>query len=69
MKLFDDAQTMLDEIIREGTLTANGVYGFWAAASDGDDVLVYDDESRSKIAARFPMLRQQWQRKGQSDFR
>ena len=68
-KLFDDAQTMLDEIIREGTLTANGVFGIWPAASDGDDVLVYEDESRAEIIARFPMLRQQWQRKGQNDFR
>ena len=68
-KLFDDAQQMLDDIIRQDLLTAHGVYGFWPAAADGDDVVVYQDPSRSQVVARFHMLRQQWERKGQTDFR
>ena len=68
-KLFDDATEMLEEIISGKLLKANGVYGFWPAASDGDDVLVYTDESRSDVAAKFSMLRQQWERKGQTDYR
>ncbi len=68
-KLFDDAIEMLDEIVSGKLLQANGVFGFWPAASDGDDVLVYTDESRSEVAAKFSMLRQQWERKGQSDYR
>ncbi|RIK81056.1 MAG: methionine synthase [Planctomycetota bacterium] len=64
-KLFDDAQTVLDRIVREGRIKARGVYGFWPAASDGDDIVVYADESRSAEVARFHTLRQQWQRKGQ----
>ncbi|MEX2188912.1 MAG: methionine synthase [Pirellulales bacterium] len=64
-KLFEDAQTLLDRIIRERRVTARGVYGFWPAASDGDDIIVYTDESRTTEAARFHTLRQQWQRKGQ----
>ena len=67
--LFADAQSMLDEIIEKRLLQANAVYGFWPAASQGDDILVYADESRTEIAARFSMLRQQWERKGQNDFR
>ena len=68
-KLFDDAVTMLDEIVSKKLLQANGVYGFWPAASQGDDILVYADESRSDVIAKFCMLRQQWERKGQDEFR
>jgi 5-methyltetrahydrofolate--homocysteine methyltransferase len=49
-------------------LQAKGVYGFWPAASDGDDILVYADEERQSEAARLHTLRQQWQRKGQEVF-
>ncbi|MCH7478425.1 MAG: hypothetical protein IIA14_10020, partial [SAR324 cluster bacterium] len=45
-KLFDDAQKMLDEIVSKKQLTARGVYGFWPANSDGDDVVLFTDESR-----------------------
>ncbi len=68
-KLFDDAQRLLTRIVAEKLLTARGVYGFWPANSVGDDILVYSDPSRSTTIARFPMLRQQWERKGQADFR
>ena len=67
-KLFADAREMLEEIVREKTLTARAVYGFWPAASEGDDILVYADASRTQVLTRFSMLRQQWQRKGQSEF-
>ena len=68
-KLFADAQQMLDKIISDNLLRANGVFGFWPAASQGDDILVYSDASRSNVLATFHMLRQQWERKGQSDYR
>jgi 5-methyltetrahydrofolate--homocysteine methyltransferase len=67
-KLFDDAQELLQKIIDERLLTARGVYGFWPAASDGDDIIVYADDSRSSEQCRFHALRQQWERKGQSMF-
>jgi 5-methyltetrahydrofolate--homocysteine methyltransferase len=67
-RLFDDANTLLDRIIAENLLQARGVYGFWPAASDGDDVIVYTDETRSKERTRFHGLRQQWRRKGQEVF-
>jgi 5-methyltetrahydrofolate--homocysteine methyltransferase len=68
-KLFDDARAMLDRIVREGRIKARGVYGFFPAASEGDDIVVYEDESRRAVARRLPMLRQQWERVGQADFR
>ncbi|WP_437187989.1 methionine synthase [Planctomicrobium sp. SH668] len=68
-KLFDDAQVILKQCLRDQTLVANGVYGFWPANSDGEDIIVWEDESRQKEVARFPMLRQQWERVGQKDFR
>ncbi len=52
-ELFDDANVLLDQIIADGSFQAEGVYGFWPAHSDGDDI-VLDHE-----AVRFPMLRQQ----------
>ena len=68
-RLFGDAQVMLKKIIDERLLSARGLYGFWPANSDGDTVILYEDESREKEIARFPMLRQQWQRKGIDCFR
>ncbi len=68
-ELYENARGMLEDLISNKRLTACGVYGFWPAASDGDDVIVYNDDSRSKELARFHMLRQQWRRKGQQHFR
>ncbi len=68
-RLFDDAQEMLDEIISKKLLTAKAVYGFFPAATDGEDIVVYHDSSRAKEHCRFHGLRQQWERKGQSDYR
>ncbi|HZZ28389.1 MAG TPA: methionine synthase [Pirellulales bacterium] len=67
-KLFDDARRLLDEIVAKKLLTARGVYGFWPAASLGDDVALYTDDSRQHELTRFHFLRQQWERKGQHDF-
>ncbi|MDQ2983141.1 MAG: methionine synthase [Actinomycetota bacterium] len=53
-ELFDDATQLLDEILRDRLLQARGVYGFWPASSDGDDIVVrYDNKTR------FCFLRQQ----------
>ena len=58
-ELFDNAQALLSRIIAGRLLTARGVYGFWPAASDGDDLVLYEDESRTSERLRFNMLRQQ----------
>ncbi|MEQ8846180.1 methionine synthase [Botrimarina sp.] len=68
-RLFDDANRMLDRVIADGSLKARGVYGFFPAAADGEDIVVYSDDSRSAQRCRLHCLRQQWDRKGQKDFR
>jgi len=57
--LFDDAQAMLAQMVRENWLKASGVIGFWPAAADGDDIVVYADEERSTERVRLHSLRQQ----------
>ncbi|MCC7334865.1 MAG: methionine synthase [Pirellulaceae bacterium] len=68
-ELFDDANKLLDEVIAGDLLIANAVYGFWPAASDGDDVLLFADDQRKKELTRLHFLRQQWERQGQKDYR
>lgn len=58
-KLWDDAQAMLDTVIEEKWLTANGVAGFFPAAAVGDDVELYTGEDRSDIRLKLHHLRQQ----------
>ncbi|MCO6455316.1 MAG: methionine synthase [Pirellulaceae bacterium] len=67
-ELYDHARRLLDEIVQRRLLTARGVYGFWPAAADGDDVVLYADETRGVETARLHTLRQQWERKGQTSF-
>jgi 5-methyltetrahydrofolate--homocysteine methyltransferase len=57
--LFKDAEEILDRIVGEGLFEAWGVVGFWPAAADGDDIVLYDDESRGAEAGRLHTLRQQ----------
>jgi 5-methyltetrahydrofolate--homocysteine methyltransferase len=58
-KLYNDAQTMLDTIIGEKWLTANGVIGFFCANAVGDDVEVYTDQARTEVLTTLHNLRQQ----------
>ncbi len=62
--LFKDAQDMLDKMIGEKWLTAKAVIGFWPAARDGDDIVVYEDDSRTVERARLHTLRQQMEKRG-----
>ena len=57
--LYKDARKMLDQMIAENWVTAKGVVGFWPAQADGDDIVLYTDETRSTEAARLHTLRQQ----------
>lgn len=68
-KLFEDATELLDKIVSEKLFSAKACYAFWPANSDGDDVVLFTDETRSEELARFHMLRQQWERKGIKHFR
>ena len=65
--LYENATTLLERIIAEKLISARGVYGFWPANSEGDDILVYDAYgpgtagrgTNGKALLRFNMLRQQ----------
>ena len=60
--LFDDAQKMLDHIISNKLLQANGVIGFWPARRAGsDDIAVFDPNSNEQLAT-LHHLRQQSQK-------
>ncbi|ROH93805.1 DUF559 domain-containing protein [Stagnimonas aquatica] len=59
-KLWADAQAMLDRLIAEKWIRANGVFGLFPAnAVDHDDVAIYADETRTVETARLRNLRQQ----------
>jgi 5-methyltetrahydrofolate--homocysteine methyltransferase len=58
-ELYENARTLLRRIVAEELLTARGVYGFWPANADGDDIVLWTDADAHTEAARFPMLRQQ----------
>jgi 5-methyltetrahydrofolate--homocysteine methyltransferase len=51
-ELYEHANDLLDEIVRDGSLVARGVYGFWPAHAEGDDVVLEGGPT-------FAMLRQQ----------
>ncbi|MCH2187771.1 methionine synthase, partial [Myxococcota bacterium] len=57
--LFEQGQTLLDEIIDDQKIAARCVYGIWPAHSEGDDVVLYDGDDLTQERARFSMLRQQ----------
>ncbi len=57
--LYKDAQVMLQQIIGQKWFEAKGVVGFWPANSDGDDIVLYTDETRTTELARLHSLRQQ----------
>ncbi len=68
LKLFNDAATLLDKIIAEKWITANGIFGFYPAnAVNDDDIEIYDfnesdgqwRENRSVVKSLLHNLRQQ----------
>ena len=58
-ELFADAKELLQEIVDKKLLTAHAVYGFYPANSEGDDIILFTDVSRSQEFKRFHILRQQ----------
>jgi 5-methyltetrahydrofolate--homocysteine methyltransferase len=57
--LYRDARAMLDQLVAEKWVTASGVIGFWPANAQGDDIVLWQDETRSAELARLHTLRQQ----------
>ena len=52
-ELYEHAQALLNQIVEQKLLTLRGVYGFWRANTDGEDIQLLD------AGVRFNMLRQQ----------
>ena len=57
--LFRDARLLLDRIVRDRLLTAKAVIGFWPATAEGDDIVLWSDPARTRLAAVVHTLRQQ----------
>ena len=63
-ELFDNARALLDQIVEKQWLEPRGIYGFWPANSEGDDVVVRSSHGHT----RFPMLRQQAAKAGEDPY-
>ncbi len=57
-KLFNDANAMLDKIVKEKWLTAEGVIGFWEANKTAPDTVILKDDSGKELT-QLQFLRQQ----------
>ena len=57
--LFEHAKVLLARMVDRKQVHAFGVYGFFPASSDGDDVIVWENETRERERARLHFLRQQ----------
>ncbi len=58
-KLYADANRMLDLMAEKKMVQANGVFSIWPSNADGDDIVIFEDETRTKEIGRFYHLRQQ----------
>jgi 5-methyltetrahydrofolate--homocysteine methyltransferase len=62
-KLFDAANKLLDKVVSEKLLTANGIAGLFPANTVGfDDIEIYSDETRKGVKRVLHTLRQQSQK-------
>jgi 5-methyltetrahydrofolate--homocysteine methyltransferase len=60
--LYKDARAMLEKLVAEKWVKASGVVGFWPAQRDGDDVILFSDETRTTEKTRLFTLRQQMEK-------
>ena len=68
-ELYDDALTLLRKVVEQQLFIANGVYGFFPANTQGDDIEIYADDRRTTVVASFHTLRQQSEKpQGQYSF-
>jgi 5-methyltetrahydrofolate--homocysteine methyltransferase len=58
-RVFADAQALLADIVANRRIEARAIFGFYPANSSGDDILVYDDNTRTRVRTTFHTLRQQ----------
>ena len=53
-ELYDHARRLLRTLVEEGSLRARGVYGFWPAGSDGDDIVLFDGPGAARRGRAVP---------------
>lgn len=58
-KIYVDANKLLDQIVEQKHLTANGIVGLFPANSIEDDIEIFADDSRKGILAKLNSIRQQ----------
>jgi 5-methyltetrahydrofolate--homocysteine methyltransferase len=64
--LYADAQKMMERVVKEKWLEARATIGFWPANAEGDDVVLFKDDTRKEKIATLHTLRQQMARKDSS---
>jgi 5-methyltetrahydrofolate--homocysteine methyltransferase len=63
-ELFEDAEELLGQIVRDHLFRAKGAFGIWPAQSEKDDVVLYQGEERVSELARIHTVRQQFAKSG-----
>lgn len=62
-KVFDDANRMLDRLVVEKTIQAKAVVGLFPAGRKGEDILIFEDDTRKRVKTTLHQLRQQTRKK------
>jgi len=62
--LLADAKAMLHKMVTDGRIEARAAFGFWPAVADGDDIVLFTDDTKSERLATLHLLRQQLDKKG-----
>lgn len=69
-QLYDDALTMLEQVVKDKLLTAKAVFGFFPAATvDADDTVIYTNDNRDEILTKFHFVRQQMRKQATQQVR
>lgn len=63
-ELYDNARRMLDQLVLDRSLRASGIWAIYPANATENDILIYEDDSRTKVLETFCTLRQQQVRPG-----
>ncbi|KAA3607894.1 MAG: methionine synthase [Planctomycetota bacterium] len=65
-ELYDQGRRMLDRILSDQSLQAKAAFGFWPAAGEREDLVLFEPGDRNREKLRFAMLRQQRNRGGRA---
>lgn len=68
LKLFDDARQMLDRMEQQEMVTAHAVFGLYPANAQGDDIVIYTDDTRTQVRTVFHQMREQQDKAGKEAF-